>query len=586
MMAKPKNSDGKRVLRFLKPYKNWVFADSFVIAITQVGGTVLPTLSLGWFVDKIIPYHDKQFLWVLLLMLFIAAFLDWFFMIVDEYFCHQVAKSVTNDQKMRLYKHIQLLPYSFYHKNKTGELLARISDDPDVLHNFLAWEGSTFMAATQGVIMFSAVLCWLNPYLMIVSVVTGVIFFFLSSYVGGKSREASASARKESSRYLERIRESITGIHLSRVLGVGDDEIESVTVIRKSFVNESIKELYAKMKSYIILGSYNGVGLAAVYFVSYYLISNKQLTNGEMLSAGTLVSTASWQINNMLRNWLSVKRTGPALDRSEQLLGEEVSKDEASKGITEAKLSGDIVFHQMQFTYEGKSTPVLKNISFTVKQGETVAIVGPSGSGKSTISDLLIKLNSPDSGDIIIGKHSISKWDTGFLRENIAVVSQDIQLKRGTIADNIRIGKLNATDEEIMEVVEMSGLTDLIESLPDGILTEVGERGSLLSGGQKQRISLARALIKDAPYLVLDEASSALDPITETKVNEAIQKRASKQTILIISHRLSSILSANKIVVINDGTVIETGTHDELLSNEDSIYSTMFGREALIGSQI
>jgi ABC-type multidrug transport system fused ATPase/permease subunit len=586
MTSKTKNSDGKRVLRFLIPYKSWVFADSFVIAITQVGGTVLPTLSLSWFIDKIIPNHDVQFLWILLLILCIGAFLDWFFMVVDEYFCHQVAKSVTNNQKMRLYKHLQLLPFSFYSRNKTGELLSRISDDPDVLHNFLAWEGSTFMAAVQGVIMYSAVIWWLNPYLMIVSVITGVLFYFISSYVGGKSREASASARKESSRYLERIRESVTGIHLSRVLGVGDDEIESVTIIRQSFVKESIKELYAKMKSYIILGSYNGVGLAAVYSVSYYLIKNNELTNGEMLAAGTLVSTASWQINNMLRNWLSVKRTGPALDRSELLLGEEVSKCEAIIGIEEDKLSGDIVFKEMKFTYEGTTIPVLKNINFTVKEGETVAIVGPSGSGKSTISDLLIKLYSIDSGEIMIGRYPIDKWDTGFLRNNIAVVSQDIQLKRGSIADNIRIGKLDATEKEIMEVVEMSGLTDLIESLPEGILTEVGERGSLLSGGQKQRISLARALIKEAPYLVLDEASSALDPITETKVNEAIKNRAHKQTILIISHRLSSILSANKIVVIDNGTVVETGTHDELLLNEHSIYSTMFGREALIASQV
>ncbi|MDF2535585.1 MAG: hypothetical protein K0R18_1744 [Bacillales bacterium] len=586
MTLKTKNSDGKRVLRFLIPYKGWVYADSFVIAITQVGGTVLPTLSLSWFIDKIIPNHDVQFLWILLLILCIGAFLDWFFMVVDEYFCHQVAKSVTNNQKMRLYKHLQLLPYSFYSRNKTGELLSRISDDPDVLHNFLAWEGSTFMAAVQGVIMYSAVIWWLNPYLMIVSVITGVLFYFISSYVGGKSREASASARKESSRYLERIRESVTGIQLSRVLGVGDDEIDSVTIIRQSFVKESIKELYAKMKSYIILGSYNGVGLAAVYTVSYFLIQNNELTNGEMLAAGTLVSTASWQINNMLRNWLSVKRTGPALDRSELLLGEEISKSEAIIGIEDDKLSGDIVFNEMKFTYEGTTIPVLKNINFTVKEGETVAIVGPSGSGKSTISDLLIKLYSPDSGEISIGRYPIEKWDTGFLRNNIAVVSQDIQLKRGSIADNIRIGKLDATEKEIMEVVEMSGLSELIESLPEGILTEVGEKGSLLSGGQKQRISLARALIKEAPYLILDEASSALDPITETKVNEAIKNRAHKQTIIIISHRLSSILSANKIVVIDNGTVVETGTHDELVSNEESIYSTMFGREALIGSQV
>lgn len=581
-----KNRDGRRVLAFLKPHRKWVFADSFVIALSQVCGALIPTLAMGWFVDQIVPNHSNKMLWGLMWLMLFAAVLDLILMVIDEYFCHHVAKSVTNWQKLRLFRHLQILPYSFFHQNQSGEMLARVSDDPDTLHNFLAWEGSTFMASVQGVAIYSVVLLWIHPYLMIASIVLGVIFYWTSNKVGERTRNASAEARKEASRYLERLRESVTGIHLSRVLGVSDFEVESVSEIRQSFVKQSVIELKARMQSIVVVGSYNGVALAIVYSISYYLIQDGSITTGKMLTAGGLVTIAANEMQRMLRNWLSVRRTGPALDRSELLLAENPSLAETNEGIKINGLKGKIEFKNVQFGYPSNLEKVLQNLSFEVEAGQAVAIVGPSGSGKSTIVDLLLRFYDLDNGGIFIDGTNIEEIDTGWLRRQIAVVSQDIQLRNGTLADNLRIGNETATDDELIGALKDSGLLDYLESLPDGLNTNVGERGSLLSGGQKQRLSLARALLKNAPILILDEASSALDPITETQINEAIQKRMSHQTIIIISHRLSTVLSANEIVVIENGVVVRKGTHEQLINEDNGVYNRLFKREAETGEYV
>lgn len=580
-----KIGDGKRVINFLKPHKKWVFADSFVIALSQVCAALIPTLGTGWLIDHIIPNHDNTLLWGLMWLLVIAAILDLILMVIDEYFCHHVAKSVTNWQKLRLFKHLQILPYSYFHQSKSGELLARVSDDPDTLHNFLAWEGSTFMASVQGVFIYSIVLLWINPYLMITSVVLGVLFYVTSNKVGARTRIASAKARTEASRYLERLRESVTGIQLSRILGATDYEIQSVADIRKSFIKESIIELKARMQSIVVIGSYNGFALAAVYFISVLLISNDQITTGQMYTAGGLVTIAANEIQRMLRNWLSVRRTGPALDRSEKLLAEEVSVFEVQEGEKLNTVKGLIEFKDVKFAYPTKEEFVLNGLSFHVKPGEAVAVVGPSGAGKSTIVDLLLGFYPLNNGTIEVDGLPIEKANAKWIRDTISFVSQDVQLRNGSLADNIRIGNELVTNEEMIQALKDSGLSDYLNSLPEGLESSIGERGALLSGGQKQRLSLARALVKNSPILILDEASSALDPITELQINEAIQQRKSKQSVIVISHRLSTVLTADRIVVLENGKVVEEGTHHSLLEI-DGVYSRLFKREAETGENV
>ncbi|KMY44368.1 hypothetical protein AC622_08990 [Bacillus sp. FJAT-27916] len=581
-----KSKDGRRVLAFLKPFWKWVLGDSIVIAIAQVCASVIPTFALSWLVDDILPGQSTNLLWGLMWLLVFVAVFDLVMMVIDEYFCHYIAKSVTNRQKIRLFTHVQYLPFSFFQNAKSGELLARTSDDPDTLHNFLAWEGSTLMAAVQGVVIYNIVLLFIHPYLMMASVVLGIIFYMASNYVGKRTRLASKQARDEASKYLERMRESVTGIHLSRVLGVSDSEVESIVGIRQAFVKHSVRELKARMQSIVVIGGYNGIALAGVYFISILLIWNSELTTGQMLTAGGLVTIAANEMQKMLRMWLSIRRTGPALDRSDILLANPKSEAETKAGVVPAEMKGSITFHDVTFAYPEKEEPVLRGVSFHIEGGDAVALTGPSGAGKSTITDLLLRLYEPKDGLILIDGQPIETFDIGWLRSQIAFVSQDVQLRNGTLRDNLRIGNTKASDQELLAALRDSGLWEYYQGLPDGLDSSVGERGTSLSGGQKQRLSLARALVREAKLLILDEASSALDPITELKINEAIRERKKRQTVIIISHRLSTVLSADRIIVMDEGRIKESGTHHELVNKENGIYSRMFKREADMGSTI
>ncbi|WP_462405196.1 ABC transporter ATP-binding protein [Gracilibacillus sp. Marseille-QA3620] len=581
-----KSKDGRRVLAFLKPFWKWVLGDSIVIAIAQVCASVIPTFALSWLVDDILPGQSTNLLWGLMWLLVFVAVFDLVMMVIDEYFCHYIAKSVTNRQKIRLFTHVQYLPFSFFQNAKSGELLARTSDDPDTLHNFLAWEGSTLMAAVQGVVIYNIVLLFIHPYLMMASVVLGIIFYMASNYVGKRTRLASKQARDEASKYLERMRESVTGIHLSRVLGVSDSEVESIVGIRQAFVKHSVRELKARMQSIVVIGGYNGIALAGVYFISILLIWNSELTTGQMLTAGGLVTIAANEMQKMLRMWLSIRRTGPALDRSDILLANPKSEAETKAGLVPAEMKGSITFHDVTFAYPEKEEPVLRGVSFHIEGGDAVALTGPSGAGKSTITDLLLRLYEPKDGLILIDGQPIETFDIGWLRSQIAFVSQDVQLRNGTLRDNLRIGNTKASDQELLAALRDSGLWEYYQGLPDGLDSSVGERGTSLSGGQKQRLSLARALVREAKLLILDEASSALDPITELKINEAIRERKKRQTVIIISHRLSTVLSADRIIVMDEGRIKESGTHHELVNKENGIYSRMFKREADMGSTI
>ena len=317
------------------------------------------------------------------------------------------------------------------------------------------------------------------------------------------------------------------------------------------------------------------LGIALVIWVGSYLILSQQITSGNFVSFVAALILLYNPIKGIGNNFNNVQVALMAMERVFELLNNvpNITDRKNAKNLKNIKKS--IEYKNVCFEYV-KGKPVLKDINLTIKKGETIALVGNSGGGKTTFVNLLPRFYDVSSGEILIDGKDVRDYTLTSLRDNISIVFQDNFLFSGTIRDNILLGKENASEKEIQHAIDCACLSDFIKELPNGLDTVIGERGVLLSGGQKQRIAIARAFIKDAPIVILDEATSALDNKSEAIVQKAIENLMTDRTVFVIAHRLSTVRHADKIVVINYGKIVETGSHKELLDNPDSIYGSLY----------
>ena len=317
---------------------------------------------------------------------------------------------------------------------------------------------------------------------------------------------------------------------------------------------------------------------SALYFVGLLVIGYPAVSLGSILAMSNY-SSRFWQpIINIASLYNNFVNAVAYLERIFETMDEPVDVKDAEDAYEMPDIKGEVEYRDVTFAYEeGKN--ILENVSFTVKPGESIALVGPTGAGKTTIVNLLSRFYDLTGGAVYIDGNDISKVTLHSLREKMGIMMQDSFIFSGTIEDNIRYGKLDATEEEIATAVKMACLDEFINELENGLDTKIGERGSLLSGGQRQRLAIARAFIKNAPVVILDEATSALDNKAEAVVQRAIDNLMQDRTVFVIAHRLSTVQNADKIVVINDGEIIETGTHEELLQEENGAYKALYNAQ-------
>jgi len=320
------------------------------------------------------------------------------------------------------------------------------------------------------------------------------------------------------------------------------------------------------------------IGIGAVIGYGSYLIVNGTISSGNFVSFITALILLYTPIKSIGKNYNAMQVSFLAIERLVEILDMEPTVTDKPNAIAMNGVKKDIHFNHVNFEYK-EGIPVLKNINLNVKAGSTVALVGNSGGGKTTIVNLIPRFYDVNQGSITIDGTDIRDFSLESLRNNIAVVFQDNFLFSGSIRDNILLGKEDATDEEIATAVKMACLDEFISELKDGLDTSIGERGSLLSGGQRQRLAIARAFIKNAPIVILDEATSALDNKAEAVVQKAIDNLMQDRTVFVIAHRLSTVQNADNIVVINDGEIIETGTHDQLLDMENGAYRALYNAQ-------
>ena len=523
--------------------------------------------------DMLLDQADKFGLWIILL-LSAQAIASYF----RVYFFENATQNMLASLRLSTFSHLMKLPMTFFSKNIASELNSRISADitqiGETFTTALAEFFRQFIIVVGGVILIS-ITSWKLALLMLCVVPPVAI---LAMYFGRKIRAIAKQVQEHIGEANTVVGESLQGISNVKAFTNEGHEAGRYNRIADNVINTAMRNARARGSffAFIIFCLFGSIMLIVWYGVR--LKVSGEIQSNEMVAFLMTTMFVAASIGGLPEQYAQIQRAVGAADRVFDILNEEaeeVSLDE-NRVRSSMKLEGNVSFENVSFAYPTrKEFTVLKDISFTARKGQTIALVGHSGSGKSTMAGMLMRFYNPDAGRVMIDGKDSKDYNLTQLRENMAIVPQEVLLFGGTIAENIAYGKPGASAEEIREAAIKANALGFIESFPDKFETKVGDRGIQLSGGQRQRIAIARAVLKNPGILILDEATSSLDSESERVVQEALDKLMVGRTSFAIAHRLSTIRNADKIVVIDKGVVVETGTHDELMNIPNGVYRTL-----------
>jgi ABC-type multidrug transport system fused ATPase/permease subunit len=564
-----------KLYMFLKPY-GWLFALGLICLMVSTGASLLFPKLLGDMVDianKGEMLGRIRHTGMLLLVILIGQALFSYFR--TRLFVMVTEKTLASIRQ-HLYNHLIRLPMSFFSERRVGELNSRVSSDIALLQDSLTGTLADLlsqMLVIIGGITFMMISSFQLTLFTLAIVPAMALFAFYSGRAIRRYSKKAQSYVAESNTIVE---ETLQGIQ--NVKAFTNEPFESNRYREKTeqVARTGIKGgKYQAAVSFIVLGFF--VAMAAVVWRGAAMIAAGKMEAGELFSFVIYSGFIGGNIAGMAGVYTRLQKTIGAAENLLLLLDEptEIIDDNYLPDPSQT-LHGQIDFEGVGFRYPSRDeVTVLRDVSFSVKPGQEVAIVGPSGAGKSTIASLLLKFYDPNSGRILFDDRDSSTFPVTALRAQMAVVMQDVFLFGGTIRENIGYGKPGAGDDEIINAAVKANAWDFIRSFPEKLDTVVGERGVQLSGGQRQRIAIARAVLKDPKILILDEATSSLDSESERLVQEALEKLMQGRTSLVIAHRLATIRKADTIIVLNEGTIVEQGTHAELLSNGNGLYKTL-----------
>ncbi|OLA79412.1 MAG: ABC transporter [Azospirillum sp. 47_25] len=567
----------KKMWPFVKPYMfRAILAILICIPIGALDSVV--ALSLKPYMDIVLV--DKTESSPAYIPLLIVAFtsVQGFLNYAATYLNTWVGTKINQDLKRALYKKLLHLETSYYDQHNSGFVIQRFNTDCDIACSGLLENLKVFVSRFFSSISLICVLIYNSWQLAIIAVlILGCALMPLAS-VRRRIKRVVMGSVVEGAKVVSNYNETYSGNKTiasynlqNKIYNTFDSTLHNLFKLTIKMVQ---KTAWMTPALHIIVS----IGIGAVIGYGSYLIVNGDITSGNFVSFITALILLYTPIKSIGKNYNAMQVSFLAIERVVEILETEPTIFDKPNAVTLKGVKKRINFNHVYFEYK-EGVPVLKDINLEVKAGTTVALVGNSGGGKTTIVNLIPRFYDVKSGSITIDKTDIRDISLESLRDNIAVVFQDNFLFAGTIRDNILLGKEDATEEEIATAVKMACLDEFINELENGLDTKIGERGSLLSGGQRQRLAIARAFIKNAPVVILDEATSALDNKAEAVVQRAIDNLMQDRTVFVIAHRLSTVQNADKIVVINDGEIIETGTHEELLQEENGAYKALYNAQ-------
>lgn len=564
----------KRYLKFVKPYRYRIIA-TIIVGIIKFGIPMLIPLLIKYAIDGVINNHslsNSEKFSHLAIAIGIALFI---FVIVRppieyirQYLAQWTSNKILYDIRKQLYNHLQALSARFYANNQVGQVISRVINDVEQTKDFILTGLMNIWLDCVTIIIALSIMFFLDVKLTIAAIFIFPFYILTVYFFFGRLRQLTRVRSQALAEVQGFLHERVQGMSVIKSFAIEDNEAQNFDHRNSHFLKRAFQHTRWNAYSFAAINTVTDLGPIIVIGVGAYLVINGAITVGTLAAFVGYLEQLFGPLRRLVSSFTTLTQSFASMDRVFQLMDEDYDiKNGIGAQPIEIK-KGQIDLKNVSFKYNDNELEVLHDINLTINKGETVAFVGMSGGGKSTLISLIPRFYDVTSGEILVDGNNVKDFLTGSLRNQIGLVQQDNILFSDTVKENILLGRPDATDDEIVDAAKMANAHDFIMNLPEGYDTEVGERGVKLSGGQKQRLSIARIFLNNPPILILDEATSALDLESEAIIQEALDVLSKDRTTLIVAHMLSTITHADKIVVMENGQIVETGTHQELIRKQ------------------
>lgn len=566
----------RRILSYLLPYWPRLALVFAAIILSSLLGLLPPLLS-GRIIDDGLLGRDFPLLVQLILLSFIVLIIANLINVLENYLTTWVAQHIIYDMKNQMYDHLQQMSHRFFTNNHQGDIITRMTTDINGVQTVIVGTLTRLVSNTIILVTTLAALVQKNWLLALISMTIVPLFILPTNQVGNRRWSLTMAKQEQTDASNQLFNEtlSVSGQLLVKLFTRENKEYAKFEKFNREITRLSIREILVGRWFRVIFDTFTNMGPMIIYLAGGFLMikMGSGLTVGDITVVVALLGRLYLPVNVLLTIQVDIIRSLALFSRIFEYFDIPVEIKNSPQAIVPKECAGTIVFERVSFHYEGK--PVLKNINLTIEKGKSVAIVGPSGTGKTTLINLIPRLYDVTGGRVLLDGQDVRDLDLNFLRQNIGMVAQDTYLFNGTIRENLHYANEHAQEEDLIRVCREANIYDFIRTLPDGFDTLVGNRGLKLSGGEKQRLAIARVLLKNPKVLIMDEATSSLDSLSESLIQEAIEPILKGRTSVIIAHRLSTIMAVDDIIVLQEGEIVQQGTHWELLK-EDGLYKLLY----------